>query len=368
MLSINKRAFKYFDWTNLFLIVLLSCIGLLFVFSATYKPDVPFSSYFKKQAIGIALGLALYIAASIIDYRSWMRLGYFLFIVSLGLLVFTLIKGKVSMGGQRWINLYFFKFQPSELMKLFFPAFFAYYIHTHHNTQHVTFRHFVPIIMLLFISFLLILKQPDLGTALIVLFSGFVLLWLAGVNKKFFIIGAIIVAVSAPILWGSLKDYQKKRITTFLGQGASNKERYQIEQSQIAIGSGGFLGKGILRGTQSQLHFLPESRTDCIFSVVCEELGFLGALFIIMLYIMLFTRIIISIMSIKTLSTQIFAVGLTIHVALSAIINLAMVIGLMPVVGIPLPFMSYGLSNLLVIYLSLGWFQSINVQPVYSTE
>lgn len=368
MFFLNKRAFRYFDWTNLFLISLLSCIGLLFVFSATYKPEIPFSIYFKKQAIGIALGIGIYIVASCIDYRVWMRIGYFLFIASMGLLVYTLIKGSVSMGGQRWVNLFFFKLQPSELIKLLFPAFFGYYLHTHQYTKHVTFRHFIPIIMMLFISCLLILKQPDLGTALIVLFSGFVLLWLAGVNKKFFMIGALIVAISAPLLWGSLKDYQKQRITTFLGQGASNKERYQIEQSHIAIGSGGFLGKGLLNGTQNRLLFLPESRTDFIFAVLCEEVGFLGALFVIMLYIFLFIRIFSRILMIKAPAVQVFAVGLTVHVALSAIINLAMVTGLLPIVGIPLPFMSYGLSNLWVIFLSLGWFQSINVQPVYSSE
>lgn len=367
MLFINKRVLRSFDWTNLFLIVLLAGIGLLFVLSATYKPDVPFSGYFKKQALGIIIGIALYFGASIIDYRTWMRMGYFLFIASLGLLVFTLIKGTSMMGGQRWINLFFFKFQPSELMKLFFPAFFAYYIHTHHNTKHVTFRHFVPIIVMLFISSLLILKQPDLGTALIVLFSGFVLLWLAGIDKKFFIIGALIIAVSAPILWSSLKDYQKKRITTFLGQGASNKERYQIEQSHIAIGSGKCLGKGLLNGTQNRLLFLPQGRNDFIFAVLCEELGFLGALFILLLYVALFIRIFGKITTIKELSVQIFAVGLTIHVALSALINLAMVTGLLPVVGIPLPFMSYGMTNLWVTFMSLGWFQSINLS-VYSSD
>jgi rod shape determining protein RodA len=363
----NKKAFKYFDWTNFFLIILLALIGLLFVFSATYKPEIPFSTYFKKQAIGILLGIGLYLIAGMIDYRTWMRMGYFLFIASLGLLIFTLIRGTAMMGGQRWINLFFFKFQPSELIKLFFPAFFAYYIHTHHTTGPVTFRHFIPIIFMLFTSTLLVLKQPDLGTALIVLFSGFMLLWLAGVDKKFFIMGALIVAVSTPILWTSLKDYQKKRITTFLGQGASNKERYQIEQSRITIGSGKWLGKGLLSGTQNRLLFLPQSRNDFIFAVLCEELGFLGALFIILLYIALFVRIFGKIVTIKQLSVQIFAVGLTVHVALSALINLAMVVGLLPVVGIPLPFMSYGMTNLWVTFVSLGWFQSIS-QSIYSSE
>lgn len=359
MFLINKRLFRHFDWISFALIISLACIGLLFIFSATYKPEHPFSLFFKKQTFGIVSGIVLYLIGSVIDYRTWMRLGYFLYMAAIGLLVFTLIKGSIGMGAQRWINLFFFKLQPSELIKLLFPAFFAHYLHTHKNTEHLSFRHFVPIIATLTVSTLLILKQPDLGTALIIFLSGLILLWMAGVNKKFFIYGAALVLISAPISWRFLKDYQKQRITTFLGQGKSNKERYQIEQSHIAIGSGGFLGKGLLQGTQNRLLFLPESRTDFIFSVLCEELGFLGALFVLLLYFMLFIRIATLIFSMQTPIMQLFATGLTIHIMLSAVINLSMVTGLLPIVGIPLPLMSYGLSNLWITFLSLGWFQSI---------
>lgn len=368
MFLINKRLFRHFDWISFTLIIALATTGLLFVFSSTYRPEKIFSLFFKKQTFGIISGIILYLIGSAIDYRTWMRIGYFLYIAALFLLAFTLIKGSIGMGAQRWINLFFFKLQTSELIKLLFPAFVAHYLHTHKNNEQLRFIHFIPIVFVLFISSFLVLKQPDLGTAIILLLSGLIILWFAGINKKFFIYGALIALVSAPLSWHLLKDYQKKRITTFLGQGKNKKERYQLEQSHIAIGSGGLFGKGIVRGTQNRLLFLPESRTDFIFSVVCEELGFLGALFVLLLYFMLFLRIISFIVSMKTGVMQIFAIGLTIHIFLSTIINLLMVTGLLPIVGVPLPLMSYGLSNLWITFISLGWFHSIATQQTYVIE
>ncbi len=368
MLSLNKKLFRHFDWISFLLILALSSLGLIFIFSATYSPEKPFSLFFKKQTFGIIAGIVIYLFCSAIDYRTWMRLGYFLYALALGLLAFTLIKGSVGMGAQRWVNLFFFKLQTSELIKLLFPAFFAHYLQTHKNTESISFKHFIPIIGVLLLSTFLILKQPDLGTGLIVFSSGLILLWLAGINKKFFLYGAITLLITTPFSWHFLKDYQKKRITTFLGQGKNEKERYQIEQSHIAIGSGGLLGKGFLKGTQNRLLFLPESRTDFIFSVLSEEFGFIGSFFVLLLYLMLFLRIISQIYLMQTPIMQLFAIGLTIHIMLSTIINLGMVVGLLPIVGIPLPLMSYGLSNLWITFISLGWFHSISTQQTYVIE
>jgi len=368
MFLINKKLFRHFDWVSFLLILALASIGLLFVFSATYRYEQPFSIFFKKQAFGIVSGIILYLISSAIDYRTWMRLGYFFYMIALCLLAFTLIKGSIGMGAQRWINFFFFKLQTAELIKLLFPAFVAHYLHTHNNNVQLRFIHFIPVIFVLGISTLLVLKQPDLGTAIIIFLSGLITLWFAGINKKFFLYGLLIASISAPLSWNLLKDYQKRRITTFLGHGKREKERYQIEQSHIAIGSGGLLGKGILKGTQNRLLFLPESRTDFIFSVMCEELGFLGALFVLLLYCILFIRIITLIGSMQTGIMQVFAIGLTTHIMLSTIINLAMVTGLLPIVGVPLPLMSYGLSNLWITFLSLGWFHSISTQQTYVVE
>ena len=272
------------------------------------------------------------------------------------------------MGAQRWIDLFIFRFQPSELAKLFLPAFITYHLFSKNDVPKYTFSDFVPLLGALAVSFILILKQPDLGTALLILFSGFMLLWLAGLNKKFFIGLFVVSLISAPILWKVLKPYQKNRIAVFLGQGEANKERYQLEQSKIAIGSGGFFGKGYKQGTQNRLMFLPEGRTDFIFSVLCEEWGFFGASFVLLLYALLFFHLFFVIASIHNFYGQLLAFGLLIHIILSTIINIAMVTGLLPIVGIPLPLMSYGISHLWITFASLGWINGIVIRQNYIGE
>lgn len=356
-----SRYLRYFDWISFGLMLILMSIGLLFVYSATYRPEQPYSYYFYKQLFGIGTGLIIYVLCIIIDYRTLQRWSYFCFYFTIGLLLFTLIKGSFAMGAHRWINLGFTKFQPSELAKLFFPGFFAYHLE---SAKNYIFTHytFIPICGILCISSPLILKQPDLGTTLIILFSAAVLLWLAGLSKKIFLIGILLLCVSTPITWKLLRPYQKKRILVFLGEGDIRKDRYHIEQSQIAIGSGGISGKGFLRGTQNTLKFLPESRTDSIFSVICEEWGFLGALAVLILYCLLFIHILLLMSSIKNFYTQLLAIGLILHIIISTIINVGMIIGLLPMVGIPLPLISYGITNMWITLASLGWINGIVIR------
>lgn len=329
------------------------------VFSATYTDTQTFSLFFKKQFFGLGIAIGLYWLFASLDHRALMRWGYFCYFGLLALLLFTLIKGSMGMGAKRWINLFFFRFQPSELAKPLFPAFFSYYLFTHKETDRGTLRDMLPVIAVLGISVLLIMKQPDLGTALLILFSGLILLWLAGVKKRFFLYGFLLVLLTAPLSWYMLKPYQRNRIAVFLGYGSTQNERYQLEQAAIAVGSGGLKGKGFLRGTQNILQFLPESRTDFIFAVVCEEWGFLGALLVLFLYAFLFIRSLIMIQFIDPPYLQLLAVGLIIPLMLSALINICMVLGLLPIVGIPLPFMSYGLTHLWISFISLGFFQSV---------
>lgn len=351
------------DWITFTIMCILAGIGLLFVFSATYTPTCPYSIYFKKQLVGVSLGIIIYWIFTFTDYRTLMRAGYFAYFVVIGLLLFTLFKGSIGMGGQRWLNLFFFKLQPSELAKPLFPAFVAYYFFTHRRTMHRgSIKDFLPLLIILGFSFILIKQQPDLGTALTISFSGLLLFWLAGMPRSFFLISFLVTVIASPLIWYVLKPYQRNRIIVFLGYGNTHKERYQIEQAAIAIGSGGLYGKGFLNGTQNQFHFLPESRTDCIFAVICEEWGFMGALFILLLYVLLFIRILYIIQMIDLPYVQLLAIGLLIHLVLSTIINIFMVIGLLPVVGIPLPLMSYGLANLLISCASLGWIQGIYIQ------
>lgn len=358
MFRIDRRFLSSFDWPSFWVTLIIAFTGLLFVWSATYTETTPFSLFFKKQLFGVISGIFIYFFCCTTNPHTLQRWGYFIFFFIIMLLIFTLIKGSVGMGAQRWINLGFIKFQPSELTKLFFPAFFSYYLSTEKEAAR-TVSHFVPILLILGLSVLLILKQPDLGTALLILFSGVTMLWLARIPNSFFIASICIGLISAPILWKGLKPYQKKRISVFLGEGDSRRERYQIEQSCIAIGSGGLIGKGFLRGTQNKLHFLPESRTDFIFSVVCEELGFAGACVILLLFAFLIYRSFLIIFSIDRLYTQLLAAGLITPIIFSVIINVGMVIGLLPIVGIPLPLMSYGITHSWIAFAALGWLNGI---------
>lgn len=364
----EKQTFRYFDFTHLLIALSICCIGLLFVFSATYHEHAPFSIFFKKQLFGIVTGLGIYALFTVIDYRISMRYGYFTYFFLTAILFFTLIKGSIGMGAQRWLDFGFIRLQPSELAKMLFPAYMVYILSTSDQSLPPPFKTFIPILGMLFISFFLIRRQPDLGTALLVLFVALTLCWIAGLSRTFFIVLACLIIGTLPFVRYVLKPYQQKRIAVFLGYGSADKERYQIEQAHIAIGSGGLCGKGLLHGTQNKLHFLPEGRTDFIFAVLCEEWGLVGALFVLGLYCALFLRSLIIIKQLNDFYMQLLALGLILHIIYSTIINICMVLGLLPVVGIPLPLMSYGLSNLWVNMASLGWFQNIAMQRLFRRE
>jgi len=366
MFAAVGRLTRYFDWLNGLLVAILACIGLLFVFSATHGAEHHFSLSFKKQLFGIASGALIYATCALLDYRVLARYGYFAYLVVIGLLIFTLVKGAVGMGAQRWLSLFFFRWQPSELAKLLFPAFVAHYMYTHDRAVYRLRELAIPLVILL-LSFVLILRQPDLGTALVILFSGGAMLWLAGLSRRFIFLTLVVTATAMPLMWcGMLRQYQKDRVLAFMGYGQVYRERYQTEQSMIAVGSGGILGKGLLRGTQNKFKFLPESRTDFIFAVLCEEWGFVGAFVVILLYLALFLRLFSLVALVKPLHTQLLALGLIMPLATSAFVNIAMVLGLLPVVGVPLPLMSYGISNLWVSMASLGWLQGISAQQLAS--
>lgn len=339
----------------LIFLLILFCIGLIIIYSATYLVlESSYSGYFIKQTLGLFIGILLGIFFSRISYQSLINWGYILHGFILLLLIFTIFKGSSAMGGKRWISLWFFKFQPSEIAKITLPLCIVHYVidkDLKNNSNPLSWLFLIGIILL---TFLLIIKQPDLGSGLIVTISSFLLLYFAGIPKYFIKIGFIITIFGAPLLWNVLHTYQKKRILVFLGQGTSNKERYQLEQSKIAIGSGKIYGKGFLKGTQKNFKFLPESRTDFIFSVLAEEFGFIGVFIVILLYIFLILRLFNQIEYINSLSAYFLATGLLLPFVISIICNMGMVVGLLPVVGIPLPCMSYGLTNLWITLISLG--------------
>lgn len=369
---IDRRCFRYFDWISFFITLGLLAIGLIFVFSATYRPETGVSVFFKKQLLGTVIGLGVYVFVSCADVRTYYRAGFFAYFVLLGLLIYTMVMGRWAMGAKRWLSLGFFRFQPSELTKFFLPLFIAYYFcettvpkYRFSQAPQLKLKDFLFPLGVLFFSFALIRKQPDLGTALIILGSGLILLWFLGLSKYFFLITFALGVAAAPVLWRCLKPYQQNRILVMLGYGDVRKERYQAEQSKIAIGSGGIWGKGLLKGTQSKLNFLPEDHTDFIFSVVCEEWGLIGALLVMSLFLALFIRLLGVVVTVETLFEQIVALGLLLPILLSACINIGMVIGLLPIVGIPLPLLSYGMTNLIISLASLGWINNIAIRRFY---
>lgn len=339
----------------LFILFILFCSGLITIYSATYSfQEISYSYYFCKQLLGMLLGISLGMIASYIPFQLLINWGKAAHFIVLALLTITLIKGSTSMGAQRWISLGFLKFQPSELTKLTLPLFITNYMMNGFYKNKKKILSWLYLCGIVFITFLLIAKQPDLGTAIIVSLSGLLILYIAGIPSyllKSGFIGAIIIT---PFLWNMLHDYQKKRILVFIGHGESSKERYQLEQSKIAIGSGKIIGKGFLKGTQKNLKFLPESRTDFIFSVLAEEWGFLGITFILFLYIILIIRLFGQIEKIDSLYPYILSIGLSLSFILSVICNVGMTIGLLPIVGIPLPCISYGITNLWITLVSLG--------------
>ena len=271
------------------------------------------------------------------------------------------------MGAKRWISLYFITFQPSELVKLVLPLALAFYFNeqklfSSREASKPGIKEFILPLILLGTSFIFILKQPDLGTALIIMFSGLIILWIAQIPRWFFVMLAFGVLIGAPMLYKTLKPYQKQRIQSLLGYGDSKKERYQVEQSKIAIGSGGMWGKGLMRGTQNRLSFLPEARTDFIFSVLCEEWGFAGALLVLLLFSLLFIRLIFISLQIPRLLEQLTAIGLLAPIMLSTIINIGMVTDILPTVGIPLPLFTYGITHLWITLASLGVLNNISIR------
>lgn len=365
-IELDSRLWYRIDWLNLFLVFCLSMIGLVAVFSATYTSERAFSPLFVKQCFGVLFGVAIYAVFFLLNRRALVWWGSLLYVVTIFLLLFTLLRGSVGMGAQRWINLGFFKFQPSELAKLFFPAMFTRLLGIE-NVSQWRWKRLALLLFFLGSSVFLVLKQPDLGTALIILFSGLVLLWVAGVGKRFFVFGLLGVLCMAPLGWRVLKPYQKQRVVVFLGGGGKQKERYQVEQSRIAVGSGGFVGKGYLQGTQSRLNFLPENHTDFIFAVIGEEWGLFGALCVVLSFFLLFLSALNRIASLSHKAYQLLALGLILPTFFSAFINMAMVLGVLPIVGIPLPFVTYGLTHLLIDFASMGWYNNIISRGPWTT-
>ena len=354
-----RDKIKQINLSLIALITVVACIGFLTLYSAAQGSMEPWA---LKQIIRFAMGMGLLLMAGLVDIRTWMRYSYVLYGISVLLLIAVQIHGTIGMGAQRWIDLGVIQLQPSELMKISLVMALARYFHCQapEDTGKIAGLG-IPLAMVL-VPVALVLKQPDLGTALMLLMSAAALFFIAGTSLWIFGVAIAGGMAVVPVAWQFLHDYQRKRLVIFLNPdedplGAG----YHITQSKIALGSGGVLGKGFMMGTQSRLNFLPEKQTDFIFTMFTEEWGMLGAVVLLALYGMLVAwGYSISLRS-RSQYGRLLALGFVTTFFLYFFINSAMVMGLVPVVGVPLPLISYGGTSMLSLLFGFGLVMSVHV-------
>ena len=354
-----KEKFFSLDFSLIFLILLL---GIISVFAMYSTEQGKFDYYTKSHFYRFCVFFLLFIAVSFFKVRFWYKSAYFFYALVLTLLIYVNYFGIVASGSQRWINLIFINLQPSELMKISLIIFLARYYYKIPSVYVTNIKYIFTPVLVVFIPVFLVAKQPDLGTAVLILISGLSVIWLTGFRVKYFLYSFIFFICLTPVGVSLLKPYQKTRILTFL-----NPERdplgagYQIIQSKIAIGSGGIFGKGFLQGSQSYLDYLPEKHTDFIFTLFSEEFGFLGSISLLLIYALIIYKIIKIGNISKSNFAKLYCFGFAIAFFVYVTVNLSMVLGLLPIVGAPLPIMSYGGSSMLGIMLGLGIVMSCKV-------
>jgi rod shape determining protein RodA len=347
-----RQKFREIRWFLVLLLGAIASVGFVMLYSAAGGSLDPWAS---RQIVRFAFGVALLVAIAMVDIRVWFKYAYAIYALALVLLIWVEVAGRIGMGAQRWLSFGFFSFQPSEMMKVALMLALAHYFHggSSEDIRRPLFL-IVPVALVLF-PVGLVLRQPDLGTAMMLLLSAAALFFVAGVRIWKFVAVGLTALAAIPIAWQFLRGYQKKRVMSFLDPeqdplGAG----YHIIQSKIALGSGGFFGKGFLQGTQGHLSFLPEKQTDFIFTMLAEEFGMLGGLALLALYALVLLYAYAIAFSCRSHFGRLLAMGIASMFFLYVFINIAMVMGLVPVVGVPLPLVSYGGTAMLTILMAFG--------------
>lgn len=360
------RKILFLNWALIVLITAVATLGFLVLYSAGGGSVDPWAS---AQAKRFALGFVLMLIVAFVPIYFWRNMAGLAYAVSLILLILVEFFGQTGMGAQRWLDLGFIRLQPSELMKVTLVMFLAFY-YDWLDDDRISRPVWVVIpLILIGLPMLLVFRQPDLGTTLLLGVGGAAIMFLAGVSWIYFATASVaVVALLGTVLlsrgtgWQLLKDYQFRRIDTFLDPASDPLGAgYHITQSKIALGSGGWSGRGLMQGTQSQLNFLPEKQTDFIFTTLAEELGFAGGLFLISLYVLIMFFCVISALANKDRFSSLLILGLATTFFLFFAVNMSMVMGLMPVVGVPLPLVSYGGTAMLVLLIGFGLIQSAHI-------
>ena len=358
-LSIADKLLEI-NWGLVMLIGVIACVGFAMLYSVA---NGQFDPWADKQILRFVVGLALLVVVALVDIRVWMSLAYPAYGAALLLLVATTIAGHVGgLGAQRWIELGPLQLQPSELMKISLVLALARYLHGL-SVEEVSapLKLGIPLAMI-GVPTVLVLMQPNLGTATILMADGCSLLFLAGLSLWWIVPAVAGVIAAVPVAWQFLHDYQKRRVLTFLNPASDALGAgWNISQAEIAIGSGGVAGKGFLQGTQSRLNFLPEKETDFIFTTLGEEFGFVGCVALLLLFAVVIGYGIRIAMSSRSQFGRLLAMGITLNFFFYIMINAAMVMGLIPVVGIPMPLISYGGTAMLTVMFGFGLLMSVHV-------
>ncbi len=353
-----RQKLAHLNWPLVMLLVMTTAFGIAMLYSAAQGWD-PWAS---RQLVRFGAGLALMLTIALVDIRVWMRYAYTIYFVGLALLVVVEVAGSSGMGAQRWINLGGFNFQPSEFMKMTMVLGLARYFHRVGLEDIGRLRFLIVPLAMILAPAALVLRQPDLGTAIMLLLGGAAILFMVGVRLWKF---AVVIALglgALPVVWSVLRPYQRRRILTFLDPESDPLGAgYHILQSKIALGSGGIAGKGFLLGTQSQLNFLPERHTDFVFTMLAEEFGLIGGLALLSLYFLMLAYAVAVSLRVRNQFGRILGTGVCFTVFLYVFINVAMVMGLMPVVGVPLPLISYGGTAMLSVLIGFGLLLSASI-------
>ena len=363
--SSYSEQISFFKKLRSFDYILLICIisiGIISIFSMYSTDGGELLHHSESHIIRFVVFFSMMIGLSFLNIKFWHSTGYLFYIIVLGFLVWASFYGITASGSQRWISLYFINLQPSELMKIAIIVCFSKYYHRIQVYNVNNFKNLLIPIVILILPIFLVLSQPDLGTSILIALSGLIVLWLAGINIKYFIFSLLFFLISTPFVIAFLEPYQKLRILSFfdpdkdpLGAG------YQIIQSKIAVGSGGLSGKGFLKGTQSYLEFLPEKHTDFIFTLFSEEHGFIGSVFLLFIYVIMIFRILRIGAICRSYFAKLFCYSFASSIFLYITVNMSMVLGLVPIVGSPLPIMSYGGSSMLATMIGFSIVMSAKI-------
>lgn len=359
MMNFSEKMSR-FSWALFAPMCIVLALSIVVLYSAGHGSWQPFA---LSQLIKILFGMFLFFFAAFSNIKTWIKSAYLIYAIALIMIIMVTFVGHTGMGAQRWLNLGFIHIQPSEFIKIALVMALARYFAWMNSTELTQIKNYIMPVFLLLIPFGLIVAQPDLGTAISIALITIGIFYIVGAPKKWFLIAIILGVLAAPAVWfGGMHDYQRNRIITFINpEYDARGAGYQITQAKIAFGSGGILGKGYMHGSQSQQSFLPEKQTDFIYTMFGEEFGFVGAIFLILVYSWIVVLLFWCAKTCRNRFGQLMCFGFMLNFFIYYFINISMVLGLMPTVGVPLPLMSFGGSSLISLMFGFGLAQNAHI-------